>query len=223
LAEEEKLLIETVNSWEGTITQEKEFKLKDDFLGGEFAKFCQIITDKNAKLFVKYIKGGWIKYPRGIVAARPNIIRGTNLVSIKIVPTASTSIKIYVSTNPNTETVEIAESETTVSPTPICKFGYVSTSSSSYQTLATWTVSTGKKGLLKDISFAPDSTSFGVAQFKVVVAGETLFEDIKAIGGVSLPLDGLVTLSASDVVTVSVKSDGSTTITANGSITGREV
>jgi len=99
-------------------------------------------------------------------------------------------------------------------------FGSKSTSSSSYQTVSSWTVSTGKIGKLYKIELACDD--YDTALWRVTVAGT------KVLDGDSIPSElskdfGELTLDAGDQVLIEVKSDGSTTIEAYADIDGKEV
>lgn len=105
---------------------------------------------------------------------------------------------------------------------PILSFDYYTGSSSDYQLIAEWEVSTGNIGFLHDISIGVASGGEDYAQFKVVIAGTTKFEGKKCIGQATFSYNGLVYLSAGEKVSVYVKSDGSNTIKANGLVTGRE-
>ena len=109
---------------------------------------------------------------------------------------------------PSTETV-VLETE-----------GKVSTSSSSYQTLATWTVSAGKAGILRALELASDN--YSLAQFRITIGG------VVAIAGWVLPdaWSGYFAecrLAAETVVLLEGKSDGATTIKLWGAIEGKEI
>lgn len=98
--------------------------------------------------------------------------------------------------------------------------GKVSTSSSEYQTLASWTVTTDKAGILRSLELASDD--YSLAQFRITIAGVVLasawvlpdawsgyFADCR--------------LAAATVVLLEGKSDGATTIGLWGAIEGKEV
>lgn len=111
-------------------------------------------------------------------------------------------------------------SEGEITEEPVCTVETFTGSSSSYQTLASWTVTTNKRGILTEVAFTRDTS--GVAQYKLTIAGETQFEDFAPERDVALPLHG-VRLEEGQVVLLQVKSDGATSITVNGSITGGEI
>ena len=103
---------------------------------------------------------------------------------------------------------------------PVATYGVVSTSSSSYQTLKSITVTTGRMGVLGAIEISCDN--YAVAQFKLVVADVTIFEDKKLPESFTKEFPELHLL-AGKIITLSVKSDGTTTITAYCDVSYKEV
>lgn len=103
---------------------------------------------------------------------------------------------------------------------PIDSYGRLSTSSSSYQTLKEWTVTTDRVGILRSVELSCDN--YAVAQFEIVVAGTTVMEDKYLPASFTKEWPDLH-LSAGQAVTVSVKSDGATTIVAYCDINAKEV
>lgn len=110
--------------------------------------------------------------------------------------------------------------ETPTTEFPIASYGVVSTSSSSYQELVTWTVAAQRVGLLRAVEISCDN--YDVAQFKLVVAGVTVFKDKKLPESFTKEFPD-IRLAAASMVTLSVKSDGATTITAYADLNAKEV
>ena len=104
---------------------------------------------------------------------------------------------------------------------PIMKLGFYTGSSATYQEVTSWTISTGKKGVLGEVSFCSDLPD--TARFKVTVGASTVLDNIRLTQDVTLPFPKGATVSTGTKLTVYVKSDGATTIKANASITGKEV
>ena len=91
----------------------------------------------------------------------------------------------------------------------------LTTSSTSYGTVATWTVSTDKIGELWFIEMMSDD--YDHTQFKLVVGSTTIFEDLDL--DTSLTLDCCRTkLEAGTVVTLSAKSTDGTEVNVDGDI-----
>lgn len=103
---------------------------------------------------------------------------------------------------------------------PIETFGRLSTSSSSLQTLKTYTVNTDRVLVLRAIELSCDN--YAVAQFKITVAGETVMDTNYLPESFSKEFPD-IHLSAGQVVLVQVKSDGSTTIVAYCDLNAKEV
>lgn len=103
---------------------------------------------------------------------------------------------------------------------PIDSYGTYSGSSATYQTLKEWTVAASRVGILRAVEL--ETSDYGVAQFKIVVAGTTVLENKKIPTSFTKEWPDLH-LSAGQKVTVSVKSDGSTTIDAYCDISAKEV
>lgn len=110
--------------------------------------------------------------------------------------------------------------ETPATEYAIDSYGVVSTSSSSYQTLKSWTVTANRVGVLRSVEMACDN--YAVAQFKLVVGAITVFEDKKLPESFTKEFPD-IRLAAAAAVTLSVKSDGSTTITAYADFSAKEV
>lgn len=101
----------------------------------------------------------------------------------------------------------------------IATFGSVSTSSSSYQTVKSVTVTADRVGVLRAVEISCDN--YAVAQFKLVVAGVTIFEDKKLPESFTKEFPDLRVAAAEEMI-LSVKSDGATTINAYGDFNYKE-
>lgn len=102
----------------------------------------------------------------------------------------------------------------------IDSYGYQSTSSSSYQTLKEWTITANRVGILRSVEL--DTDNYAVAQFKLVVAGITVLIDRKIPASFTKEFPDLH-IKAGDKVTLSVKSDGATTVAAYCDLNAKEV
>lgn len=102
----------------------------------------------------------------------------------------------------------------------IDSYGSVTTTSSSYQTVKSWTVTAARMGILRAVELA--CSNYGVASWKLVVAGITVFEDKTFPESFTKGFPDLK-LAAAAVVTLSVKSDGTTSITAYCDLDAKEV
>lgn len=123
-------------------------------------------------------------------------------------------VQVAVTVN-NIPVVPTAENEV-----PAGQVGRYTGTSASYQTVAAWTVTAAKTGRLSEVSLR--TSNYAKSTWKLVIGATTFMTD-KVVGG-ALTLDfGGLALAAAAVVTLSVKSDGSTSITADGSIVGKEV
>lgn len=103
--------------------------------------------------------------------------------------------------------------------TEIIKPEQVSTNSSSYQELAKWQLSADKDGKLFEISLYSDTPA--TAQFRLTIKGTAIFADKKIQNILDIPFEDYG-LTEKQTVLLEVKSDGSTTIKADGYIHGRE-
>jgi len=122
------------------------------------------------------------------------------------------------------QTIEVVES-TPTPPAPaaehaIDSYGEVSTSSADYQTVKTWTVTAARIGVLRAVEMACDN--YDVAEWKLVVGTVTVFEDETLPDSFTKGFPDL-RLAAATVLTLSVKSDGSTTINAYADLDAKEV
>jgi len=89
-----------------------------------------------------------------------------------------------------------------------------------YQTVVSWTVSSSRLGILKEVSMVSDN--YDKTLFKLTIAGEVKFEDVEIQTTLSLPYPDLVLAPGQQVLLEAKSSDG-TSITVDGSITGKEV
>jgi hypothetical protein len=98
--------------------------------------------------------------------------------------------------------------------------GRYSGADTTYQTVKSWTVATGKTGELKEISMT--STVLAKTHWKIVIGAVTFVTDLLLGAPVSFPFFDLK-LAAGVVVTVSCKSTDGSSINADASIVGKEI
>lgn len=145
--------------------------------------------------------------------------------TVYIETTEDTSIRLWASTDPEGVPRKVTAAQLTrlVVGTPVCRLGRYSGADTAYQTLVSWTVSTGKEGVLEEVAFTcKDPTSFDKARFRLTIAGEVQFEDKQIDTGASFPFPPNRLLEGEQVL-LEVKSSDGTSITAMGSISGKEV
>jgi hypothetical protein len=103
--------------------------------------------------------------------------------------------------------------------TPVARLNRYTGSDQTYQEVVKWTVSTGKKGSLKEISMYSDN--FEKTFWKLTIAGKVQFEDKVIPATLTLPFPDNE-LSEGDTVLIECKSADGTLITVDGSISGKE-
>lgn len=103
---------------------------------------------------------------------------------------------------------------------PIAKVDRYSGSDTTYQTVVSWKVSSGRKGWLQEVSMITDK--FRKTLFRLRIGDETLFEDKQIQTTLTLPFPWNE-LEEGTVVMLECRSIDGTPITVDGSITGREV
>jgi len=144
---------------------------------------------------------------------------------VYIETTEETKIRLWASTNPEGVPRKVTVPQIThlVVGTPVCELGRYSGTDTTYQTLVSWTVAAGKGGMLKEVAMTcKDATSFDKARFRLTIAGEVQFEDKQIDTGASFPFPPNRLLEGEQVL-LEVKSSDGTSITASGSIAGKEV
>lgn len=158
--------------------------------------------------------------------------RKQSFTVLQLETTMQTQITVWASTNPDAFFGKIGASTTggvintygvavdilSEYGAPAGTIGYYSGNLTTYQTLATVTVGSGKYGDLYEIGMTPDTNAW----FKVSIGGTALFEDIKLLNPVALTFPPNK-LAAGTVILVQVKSINGTAIEVNGSITMKEV
>lgn len=102
----------------------------------------------------------------------------------------------------------------------IVKLARLSTSSTSYGTVTSWTVTTGKVGVLRLIEM--ESDNYAKTLFQLTIGGVQKFTNIQIGSSLSLELPD-VHLEAATVVLLEAKSSDGTAINVDGDITGKEV
>jgi len=102
----------------------------------------------------------------------------------------------------------------------ICSLSRWSGADATYQTVTSYTVPPGKSFVLDAVEMV--SSTYVVAQFRLTIAGDEKFAD-KYLQSPFNPRFSLANLQAGDIVLLECKSDGSTSITVDGSIEGKEI
>ena len=123
---------------------------------------------------------------------------------------------ISVSVVAGTPEPEIGGNETAVLKTS----GKVSSSSQTYQTLASWTVTAARNGVLRSIELA--ASDYALALFQVTIAGVVQFTDLELPDALTA-LFAETRLEASAVVLLEGKSSDGTSVDMWGMIEGKEV
>jgi len=115
--------------------------------------------------------------------------------------------------------VVITEAEPKVEKA-VTRLDRLTTTSTFYQEVVSWTVSTGKVGVLKLV--AMESSKYDKTMFKLTIAGEVQFTDGEVLAPLNLQWPD-VRLAAGSVVKLEAKSTDGTSVTVDGAITGKEV
>ena len=104
--------------------------------------------------------------------------------------------------------------------TPISRVARLPTSDTvNYQTVATWTVASGRDGDLHEVSLFTDD--FARTQWRLTIAGTQQWTDVLVGTSLSIPFRQN-RLSAGDIVLLEARSTDGTLVTADGSISGTE-
>lgn len=104
---------------------------------------------------------------------------------------------------------------------PVPVVGRYSGNDTTYQDVASWSVTAGKRGILKEISVVSDN--FDKTMFKLSVAGGDIWTDKQAQSALSIPFSGnLANLNGGEIVVLQAKSTDGTAITVDGLIVGEE-
>jgi hypothetical protein len=98
--------------------------------------------------------------------------------------------------------------------------GRYSGTDTSYQTVASWTVETGKTGELKEITLLSDD--YDHTEFKITVGGIVFANDWQVQAAVPLIFEDL-RLAAGSIVKVEAQSTDGTAIVVDAVITGKEI
>jgi len=102
---------------------------------------------------------------------------------------------------------------------PVVKLDRYSGSDTTYQTLVSWVVASGKKGSLKEISMLSDN--FDKTYFRLRIGGETKFEDKQIQSPLTLSFPDNELDEGTEVLLECKSTDGSV-ITVDGTIIGKE-
>lgn len=103
---------------------------------------------------------------------------------------------------------------------PIAKLDRYSGTDQTYKTVVSWTITSGKRGTLKEVSMITDN--YTKTQFKLTIAGTVQFENKYLQSPLTLPFPEDSVLQAEEVVLLQCKSTDGTSIVVDGSITGGE-
>ncbi len=107
-----------------------------------------------------------------------------------------------------------------VTGTPAGAVGRYTGTNTSYQTVASWTVTASKTGRLKEISLR--SNNYAKTNIEIVIGSTTFCTNKQISGALTLPFSD-VALAAAAVVTVKAKSTDGTSITVDATVVGIEV
>lgn len=110
----------------------------------------------------------------------------------------------------------LASTETPISETE----GKVTTTSSDYQTLATWTISAGKIGVLYGVELY--AVPFSAAHFRLTINGAIQWQNVEFPTGLNMIFSD-ARLPAAAVVLVEGKSNDGSSVKLWGHIEGKEV
>lgn len=115
--------------------------------------------------------------------------------------------------------------DTPVPPSPahefaVTKLARLTTSSTDYGTVVSWTVTAARVGILQFVEM--ESDDYELTRFQLTIGGVVQFTDIEL--GASLTLEWpLVRLAAEAVVLLEAKSSDGTEVKVDGDILGKEV
>ena len=105
-------------------------------------------------------------------------------------------------------------------PIPVAKVDRYSGTDQTYKEIVKWRVQERTTGELKEVSVV--SNNYDKTHFKLLIAGIPFFQDKKIQAPLTLPFPETRLRPAQEVILQCKSTDG-TSITADGSITGREV
>lgn len=124
--------------------------------------------------------------------------------------------KIAITVQVGIDSVPVAQT----TETPVISLGRYSGAAVVYQSVASWTVSASKGGVLKEISM--ESSLYTKTLFKVTIGGVTQFTDKAILAPLSIPFADL-SLAAGSVVQILAESSDGTAIVVDGLISGKEI
>ena len=105
-------------------------------------------------------------------------------------------------------------------PIPVAKVDRYTGTDQTYKEIVKWRVQERTEGELKEVSIV--SNNYDKTHFKLVIAGITFFIDKKIQAPLTLPFPE-TKLRPSQEVIIQCKSVDGTSITCDGSVTGREI
>lgn len=101
--------------------------------------------------------------------------------------------------------------------------GNISVPTSTYVTVATWTVTSRKVGILLGLEFeCATASQYGDARFRFTVNDVVVFEDVQINASLTLAWPGGVEIAAGKTVLLEANTQGAA-LQADGDITGKEV
>lgn len=104
--------------------------------------------------------------------------------------------------------------------TPISETGRLVTAAADYATVVSWTVSAEALGILREISFVTDEIA--ITQYRLTIGGVIKWADaFFQSTNMTIPFPD-TPLTAETVVLLEALSDGTNSITVDGSISGEE-
>lgn len=103
--------------------------------------------------------------------------------------------------------------------TPVAKVGRYSGTDDTYQEVVSWTVDAGYEGALCEISMV--SNNYSKTHLKLVIGGTPQFEDKVIQAALTLPWGENKLASATQVILYAKSTDGTSSITVDGAITGK--
>jgi len=102
----------------------------------------------------------------------------------------------------------------------ITELDRLTTSSTDYQTVVSWTVSVAKVGILQFVEM--ESDDYEHTRFRLTIADEVQFTDVQLEEALALEWP-CVKLAAGDIVLLEAKSSDTTEVNVDGDILGKEI
>ena len=103
---------------------------------------------------------------------------------------------------------------------PISRLGSLTTTATTYSTVATWTVASGRNGALFEVAL--DTNNFALTNWQLTIAGVQQWTAQTIRSTLAIPYSAKNQLAQGAVVTLAAASTDGTSITAYGHISGKE-